>query len=280
MISKQFLVILSLLLLSACAINPVTGKQELRFISDSEEVSLGRLSMPEVEATYGGVYNSKELNDYINKIGQKLARVSHRPQLQYSYKVLNSNIVNAFALPGGFVYITRGLLEKLESECEVAAVLGHETGHVAARHSAKRLEQALGFEFITSFILERSDKSKSSKEKRMKEIASVIFTVIQLGYSREDEYQADELGLEYMYIAGYHPHCMVDMLEILKKEEKRSMSKFEEFFSTHPSTEHRLKEIEELIRKKFPNADKEENLIRNTDEFNEIVKLHLRNKKK
>ena len=125
------------LLLYACAVNPVTGRSELSLVSfsEAEEVRLGAQAFTPAVQQQGGFYRDRELENYVQQVGMRLARVSHRPDLDYRYRVLNSSVPNAFALPGGFVVINRGLLVGLSSEAELAAVLGHETGHVTAKHS-------------------------------------------------------------------------------------------------------------------------------------------------
>ncbi|HOC24954.1 MAG TPA: M48 family metalloprotease, partial [bacterium] len=119
--------------LIACAVNPVTGKRQLMLLSEGDEVALGQQTDAEVISTYG-LYDNTALTSYVNTIGQKMAKISHRPNLAYSFKVLDTDVVNAFAVPGGYIYVTRGILAYLNDEAELAGVLGHELGHVAARH--------------------------------------------------------------------------------------------------------------------------------------------------
>lgn len=251
MIKRKFILLVSLFVLMGCMTNPVTGKKELMVISEATELSLGANAVPSVEYEYSGVYPESDINNYVNTIGQKLARVSHRPNLAYHYKVLNTSVINAFALPGGFVYITRGLLVKLTNEAQLAAVLGHETAHVAARHSAKQLQSRLGFQFLVNLALAISKGKQSAVASA--QVSSVMFNVISLGYSREDEYEADELGLIYTYKAGYNPDSMGQLLGILKQMEKGG-GKGMEFLSSHPDTDKRINEVNDKIKKKYPNS--------------------------
>ena len=128
-----FIIILGGLMLSTCAVNPVTGKKELMFMSEEQEIALGQQSDPSIVAMYG-LYEDETLQEFINKKGQEMAAISHRPHLKYEFKILDSPVVNAFALPGGYVYFTRGILAHFNNEAEFAGVLGHEIGHITARH--------------------------------------------------------------------------------------------------------------------------------------------------
>ena len=125
----------------SCAVNPVTGKKEFMLVSESQEIALGKQTDQQIIETYG-LYNNQQMNNYVNTIGQKMAKLSHRPQLTFSFKVLDTPVINAFAVPGGFIYVTRGILAYLNNEAELACVLGHEIGHVTARHTAKQVSKA------------------------------------------------------------------------------------------------------------------------------------------
>ena len=132
---RALILALTALQLSSCATNPVTGKSQLMLLSKDQEIALGQQSDPEIVAAFGR-YDNEAIQQFINEKGQSMARVSHRPELKYEFKVLDSPVVNAFALPGGFVYFTRGILAHFNNEAEFAGVLGHEIGHITARHSA------------------------------------------------------------------------------------------------------------------------------------------------
>ena len=134
--------VLSMLLLSSCARNPVTGKKELMLMSESQEIALGKESDPAIIAQFG-LYNNPTLQDFINKKGKEMAAISHRPNLPYDFKILDSPVVNAFAVPGGYVYFTRGIMGHFNNEAEFAGVLGHEIGHITAKHSAKQYTQQM-----------------------------------------------------------------------------------------------------------------------------------------
>ena len=236
--------ILALGLMAGCAINPVTGKKELSLISEKEEIDLGREAAPEVEKQFGGLYPDPGLQAYVNEVGLQVAQTSHRPHLPYEYGVLNSDVINALALPGGKIYITKGLLKRLDNEAELAAVLAHETGHITAKHSVHHLQRQLG----VSLILTAIDRTLSKKNPaRLKAVAKVSATLINLRYSRDDEYQADALGVEYSHRAGYDPRGMLRVLQTLSEAQEREPSEIEEFVHTHPLTSKRIEEAEEVL---------------------------------
>ena len=143
---RKWIVLLAALALgfSGCTVNPITGEEELMFFSQDEDIELGRKYAPEVEKQLGGRIEDADLQSYIDGIGQKIARVSHRPEIEYHFQAVDDEMTNAIALPGGYVYITRGLLEKLASEAQLAAILGHETGHIVARDSMVAMSRQIG----------------------------------------------------------------------------------------------------------------------------------------
>ena len=180
-----------LLFIISCAANPVTGQQEFMLLSEPDEIRLGRKTDAQIARTYG-LYDDPDLTAYIDRIGQRIAKGSHRPDLSFAFRVLDSPVVNAFAVPGGFVYVTRGILIYFTSEAELSGVLGHEIGHVAARHSAQQYTKAqlaqLGLGLGT--IL-----SKDFRE--LAGLAQFGVGMLFLKFSRDNERQADDLGVEY-----------------------------------------------------------------------------------
>lgn len=243
--------------ISNCATNPVTGKKELMLISEDEEVSLGTNVAPQIECEFGNVYNDVKLNTYVDEVGQKVAAVAHyRPKVIYHFKVLNTNIVNAFALPGGFVYITRGLLIRLNNESQLAAVLGHETTHVAARHSASQISKAIGMSILLQagvlYTATRDTKDARASAAAVSTVGNVIGNLILLGYGREAEYESDNYGIEYIYKAGYNPQGMVQVLAILKDLQKHKVSGIEAVLQSHPPIEKRIENAQNEILIKYP----------------------------
>lgn len=234
--------------ISSCAVNPVTGKQDLALISESEEIALGRKTNQQILQQYK-IYDNPALQKYVQNIGEKVARISHRSNLIYRFTVLDSKEVNAFALPGGYIYITRGLMAYLKSEAELAAVLGHEVGHVTARHSVQQysanqltnLGIALGSIFIPGMTQSTS------------QLAQLFGAALLRGYGREHELEADRLGAEYLAKTGYNPTAMLDVISVLKnqevfekeraKAEGREPRTYHGVFSTHPDSDTRLQEV-------------------------------------
>src|SRR5262249_55323552 len=228
---------------SGCTINPATGESSFTgLMSESDEVRIGRESHSQVLAEFGGVYENPNLDRYIDSLGQLLARASDRPNLKYTFTVLNSPIVNAFATPGGYIYVTRGLLALANSEAEVAGVLAHEIGHVAARHAAERQSQAVlaSIPGILTGVVTGSDA--------LAQAANTGATAHLQSYSRDQEYQADLLGVRYLTRASYDPLGMATFLEQLQADESLDatiMGRPEvgdqfSIMSTHPRTADRI----------------------------------------
>lgn len=227
--------ILAIALLISCAVNPVTGKTELMLLSESDEVQLGQQSDKEIVAQFG-LYNDQQLQAYIEQLGQTMVKVSHRPNLAFSFRLLDSPVINAFAVPGGYVYITRGILAYLNNEAELAGVMGHEIGHVTARHSAKQYTKAqlaqvgLGVGTILS-----EDFRKFSG------LAQAGVGLIFLRFSRDAERQSDDLGVEYSTKVGYDAREMGNFFHTLDQmnpsEDKGGLPGW---FSTHPNPADRV----------------------------------------
>jgi predicted Zn-dependent protease len=242
-LSIPVLLVISALWLAGCARNPVTGKRELMLMSTADEIQLGQQSDKEISKTYG-LYDDQDLQRYMDEMGQRLAKVSHRPDLSFTFRVLDSPVVNAFAVPGGFVYVTRGILAYLNSEAELAAVLGHEIGHITARHSAKRYSKAqlavLGLE-VGKVISEEFEKYSG--------LAEAGVSILFLKFSRDDERQADQLGVEYSSLGGYDATHMSRFFITLNRMHKNGGGSLPEWFSTHPDPGDRVNTTRSLAEK-------------------------------
>ncbi len=233
--------LLSLIILR-CAVNPVSGKKEFMLLSKNQEVAMGQQSDPEIVAAYG-LYPSQELQQFIKSQGQKMVEVSHRPDIAYEFKILDSPIVNAFAVPGGYVYFTRGILAHLNSEAEFAGVLGHEIGHIAARHSAKQYSRAVVAQLglaVGSMVSE--DFAQFS------DIATTGASLLFLKYGRDAERESDKLGVEYSTKIGYDAHAMAHFFNTLQQMGGSSET-LPVFLSTHPDPGEREKKVSELADK-------------------------------
>jgi len=219
------------LCLAGCAVNPLTGDKELMLMPLEQDIQIGRRYAPEVEKELGGRIKDKALQDYINSVGQRIARVSHIRSIEYHFTALNHKSVNAFALPGGYIFITRGLLERLETEAQLAAILAHEVAHVVARDTSNTISRELGMNLA---LIGGLASSKAPAE--VAKAVIVTKQLISLRYSREDEREADIGGLRYMVRAGYNPYGIVEAMEML---ESLAEDEPAEFLSTHPSPVNR-----------------------------------------
>lgn len=225
-------------LLSGCATDPVTGKKTLVGLSEAQEIGIDKEQAPHQFSADYGTYQDEKLNSYLSNVSDDLWANSHRPKMPYSARVLNANYINAYTFPGGSMATTRGILLDLQSEDELAALMGHETGHVNARHSA---EQA-GKSMLVQGGLVLAQVAAAGKE----EYQPLINLVGQVGgsallakYSRDNEREADALGMEYMSRAGYNPDGMVGLMGLLRNQSKTKPSLIETMFSSHPMSDER-----------------------------------------
>lgn len=241
--------LLTALSLTNCAVNPATGNPNFVTLSETQEVSMGRSEDRRVRQQYGS-YEDAELQRYVSDIGQRLARASHRPGLQYQFLVVDSPEVNAFALPGGYIYITRGILAYLNSEAELAAVLGHELGHVTARHSVQQLSAATAANVGTSILQILVPQVRNTGADAL---VNLLGGALLSGYGREHELEADRLGAEYLARTGYDPQAMIRVVGVLKnhelfdaeiaRAEGREPRRYHGLFASHPDNDTRLQEV-------------------------------------
>jgi predicted Zn-dependent protease len=238
-----FILCFSLILLSVCcAVNPVTGKRELSLISERDEIALGKQTDAEISAQYG-VYDDSALLAYVQRVGQSMTSHTHRPHLTYHFAILDAPVVNAFAVPGGYIYVTRGILALMSSEAELAVVLAHELGHVNARHSVAKLSQLMLAQVglaIGGAISETFAKITGA--------ASIGIQLLFLKFSRDDEREADALGVEYSRKGGYNPSEMVNFFSSLEKLGDLSGGQsLPGFLSTHPLTSERVQNTKDML---------------------------------
>ncbi|NPB08594.1 MAG: M48 family metallopeptidase [Aquificae bacterium] len=256
-----FLALLLFLFSCARVVDPLTGEKVLTLLPPEEEIAIGNEFLPEAITQMEGVYADEEVQEYVREIGRKIAL--HTPRkLPYEFFVVNSSQLNAFALPGGKILITRGLLLIMDDESELAGVLAHELGHVNARHHARYLEKTLGLALLLQ-IGAVLIGGESRTERLVLQLASIGATLLALKFSRDQEREADRLGLRFMVEAGYDPSGLVEVMEKFKKLEKERPP---EWLSTHPLPETRIKELSREIKKmKLP-----PNLVKNTPRFTHI----------
>jgi len=258
----RFLIIsLALILLAGCAQNPVTGESDFVMMSEGQEVAVGRLNDEQVKKQYK-VYEAKALQDYVNGVGQKIAKQSHRPNLQYRFTVLDTPEINAFALPGGYIYITRGIMAYLNSEAELAGVLGHEIGHVTARHGVRQQSATqaanIGINIASIFVPEIGSSIG-------KKVSDVVSGALLSGYGRDQELEADRLGAVYLSRSGYDPEAITRVIGVLKnqesqdaelaKQEGRELRRYHGLFASHPDNDTRLQQaVGEAGKNSSPSA--------------------------
>jgi predicted Zn-dependent protease len=217
------------LVVVSCAVNPVTGKRQIMLMSEQQEIALGLSYDPQVIATFGE-YPDAGLQSYVQAKGTEMGKISHRPNLTYHVKVIDSPVVNAFAVPGGYIYITRGIHAQLNDEAEFMGVLGHEMGHIAARHSvSQQTKQQLGTLLLIGGMI------ASEKFAQYAEYAMQGMQLLFLSFSREDERQADALGVEYATKTGYDASRTAEFFKVLEKMNMASsQGGVPTFLSTHP----------------------------------------------
>lgn len=237
--------------LAGCATNPATGEEVFTGgLTKSQEVKMGRDARPGILKEFNGVYRYKDLDRYVSEIGQKLARVSDRRDVDYSFTVVNSDIVNAFATPGGYIYVSRGLIALADNESQLAAVLAHEIGHVAALHHA----QQYGTNLLANLGLAAAGIFGGEAGAKLGQLGAVS---LLRSFSREHEYQADQLGVRYLARAGYDPGAMATFLTELRADSRLTMirrgespDKVDQFnyLATHPAPAARVARAAELAR--------------------------------
>ena len=238
-----FLLVALLLATTACATNPVTGKSQMSLLSEAEELAIGQQQDLEIRREMG-VYDDPRLQAYVTEIGQELARVSHRPNLPWTFTIVDNPAINAFALPGGYIYVTRGILAYLDDESELAGVLGHEIGHVTARHAAqaytRQAQASLGLAVLSIFV---------PGMQPFTELGSAGLGVLFLKNDRAAELEADRLGVEYGSGAGWDPTGVPRFLATLARVDALSEEGVPNWLSTHPAPESRVGRAEPVAGK-------------------------------
>lgn len=225
--------------LSGCATNPVTGESQFMLISEAGEINLDQQNSPhQLSADYGTVQDNA-LNRYLNDLGSHMAAKTHRPNMPYSFHAVNAAYVNAYAFPGGSIAFTRGILLSMESEDELAAVMGHELGHVNARHTASRMSTGMLVNAMVAGVTIYMELEHEEYAGLAAGLGGIGAGLLLARYSRKDERQADSLGMQYMTDSGYNPRGMVDMMDMLRSLHDRQPTVIERMFSSHPMSQER-----------------------------------------
>lgn len=239
--------------LAGCASNPVTGGPDLVFSSEKSEIEKAKQRHPRMLQQFGGAYEDVQLQQYVNEVGQRAAKAGERPELTYTFTVLDSEDINAFTTGGGYVYITRGILNYLNSEAELFAVLGHEIGHINARHPVRQETQST----LSSIGAKAVGIFTGSGD--LADLADYAGTALVTGYGRDMELEADRLGAQYLQKTGLAPEHMIDVVRLLKnqemfevqraREEQRKPRIYHGVFATHPDNDQRLSEVVKAAEK-------------------------------
>ncbi|QJX46971.1 M48 family metalloprotease [Hymenobacter taeanensis] len=230
-----------LLLHSGCSTNPVSGKREVSLVSEEQELAMGKEADPQVIAQYG-LYENEALQRFVQEKGKQMGAISHRPGLTYQFRVVDSPVINAFAIPGGYIYLTRGIMAHFNNEAQFAGVLGHEIGHVTARHSAQQQTKSTLAQvgLIAGMIA-------SPQFGQYAEQAQQGLGLLFLKFGRDDEREADQLGVEYSSKIGYDAHQMADFFQTLQREQQKSTAEaLPPFLSTHPDPGDRYNTVHQL----------------------------------
>jgi predicted Zn-dependent protease len=261
----RFLFTVFVIVSAACATNPVTGKRQMTLLSEAEELAIGQQQDAEIRREMG-VYDDPALQRYVDDIGQQLARASHRPNLPWSFTIVDSPAINAFALPGGYIYLTRGILAYLDDEAELAGVLGHEIGHVTARHAAqaytRQAQAGIGLAILGIFVPATAPFA---------DLSSAGLSVLFLRHGREAELEADRLGVEYGSGAGYDPAGVPRFLATLARVDALSERGVPNWLSTHPDPGSRATRAEPVASKFVSDAAKAQNRDQYLERINGMV---------
>lgn len=226
-------------LLAGCAVNPVTGRSQLMLVSEDQEIQIDRQNSPYQFSSDYGTLQDVALNRYIQQTGMRLAQKTHRPQMPYSFRGVNATYVNAYAFPGGSIAATRGILLKLQNEAELAALLGHELGHVNARHTAEQMSKGMLTQALVGGLAIAAGTQSSALGEVTSQLGMLGAGALLASYSRDNEREADALGMEYMVRAGYGTEGFVGLMNMLNTLSHRQASATELLFSTHPMSTER-----------------------------------------
>lgn len=239
-------------LVTGCAVNPVTGERQLSLMSTSQEIDIDRQHSPHQFSADYGVSQDAALKRYVEGLGKDISNASHRPDMPYNFNPVNANYINAYAFPGGSIAVTRGIMLEMESEAELAALLGHEVGHVTARHTAQRMskQQLTGLVMAGAGAVIASRAGESQAALAMG-LGGVAAGLLLARYSRDDERQADSLGMEYMAKAGHNPDGMVELMDLLRRQSSRNPSMIEQMFSSHPMSDERYANMKQEKQRRY-----------------------------
>ncbi|UCF56248.1 MAG: M48 family metalloprotease, partial [Deltaproteobacteria bacterium] len=236
---------------AGCAVSPVTGRRQLMLVSEDQEIQIDKQNSPHQFSADYGVVQDKALNDYIDQTGKKIAARTHRPHMPYSFRVVNASYINAYAFPGGSIACTRGILLSLDNEAELAALLGHELGHVNARHTAQQMSKGLLTQAVVGGLSVLAGTKGAAYGRMASQLGMIGGGALLASYSRDNEREADALGMEYMVRTGYTPKGMIGLMDMLRALSKNKPSTIELMFATHPMSDERYQTAVETAQSKY-----------------------------
>jgi len=238
-------------LLTSCSTNPVTGERQLMLMSKSQEIQIDQQQSPhQFSHDYGAIQDST-LNQYLSQIGNNLRTHTHRPKMPYSFRVVNANYINAYAFPGGSIAVTRGIMVNLNNEAELAGLLGHELGHINARHTAERMSKSTLLNLALAGAGMAVGQINPELGNITQQLGQISSAALLAHYSRDDERQADALGMAYMVKAHYTPEGMVGLMSLLRSLSKHKASAIDIMFSTHPMSDERFHTATHLSQTRY-----------------------------
>jgi len=234
-----------------CATNPVTGKSQLMLISEEQEIQIDRQNSPHQFSADFGPVQDERLNNYIDRTGKAMGAKTHRPNFPYSFRAVNATYVNAYAFPGGSIAVTRGILLAIDNEAELSALLGHELGHVNARHTAQQMSKGMLTQAVVGGVSVLAGTQGAALGSMASQLGAIGAGALLASYSRDNEREADALGMAYMVEVGYSPKGMVGLMEVLQSLSKHQPSAIELMFATHPMSEERYQTAVQTANSKY-----------------------------
>ena len=241
--------------MAGCATSPVTGRRQLILVSEEQEIQIDKQNSPHQFSADYGVVQDEALNRYVDQTGKAVAARSHRPHMPYSFRVVNANYVNAYAFPGGSIACTRGILLSLDNEAELAALLGHELGHVNARHTAQQMSKGILTQAVVGGLSVLAGTRGATYGELASQLGMIGAGALLASYSRDNEREADALGMEYMVQTGYGPQGMIGLMDMLRGLSKRKPSAIELMFATHPMSDERYRTAVETAQLEYKSAE-------------------------
>jgi len=239
---------------AGCATSPVTGKPQLMLVSEEEEIQVDKQYSPLQFSSDYGTVRDKALSEYVSDVGKSMSSRTHRPKMPYSFRVVNATYVNAYAFPGGSIACTRGILLDLDNEAQLAALLGHELGHVNARHTAQQMSKGSITQVFVGGLSVLAGVAGGGLGQVAAQLGTIGAGALLASYSRDNEREADALGMEYMVKAGYDPKGMVGLMDMLRSLNKSKPSAIELMFSTHPMSDERYATAVKRAKEDYPKA--------------------------